>query len=44
MTDNWKCGMVDWDQGSGGLCNEVGNQGMLPLEFVAQSGSFRNPQ
>lgn len=33
MTDNWKCGMVDWDQGSSGLCNGVGNQGMVTLKF-----------
>lgn len=23
--------MADWDQGSCGLCNGVGNQGMVPL-------------
>ena len=25
--------MVDWDQGSSGLCNGVGNHGMVTLEF-----------
>ena len=25
--------MADWDQGSSGLCNGVGNQGMVLFEF-----------